>query len=203
MKKDEICMILKGLSPYFYYSFFLGIIAYGFRFTNGIYSHDSLAQIFAIHDNPWQISIGRYLQPVFRFIFNNGISTPWFHGFLGLLFIALSSYLIGKIFNIKHNFSKLLLTFILTLNIAIPITVASFIENFGSYMAAQALTCMSVYLLINCKKYFLILSSFLLAIATAIYQLFFSCSICLILIYTIQQIAIKKNKLYFKTLILY
>ena len=83
-----------------FWVFLSGLIAHGFAYFNAAFSHDGLYQLSGT-DDLFQVSLGRFLQPVWRFV-RGGISAPWLTGALSLLFIALAAHLVIHLLRLRR-----------------------------------------------------------------------------------------------------
>lgn len=83
-----------------FWVFCSGLIAHGFAYFNAAFSHDGLYQLSGT-DDLFQVSLGRFLQPVWRFV-RGGISAPWLTGALSLLFIALAAHLVIHLLRLRR-----------------------------------------------------------------------------------------------------
>ena len=76
---------LKRLKFIFLWVFAFGLVAHGFCYFNGNFSHDSLFSIY--EESPaLMISVGRYLRPVYRLL-RGKFTLPVINGFLSLCFL--------------------------------------------------------------------------------------------------------------------
>ena len=75
-KKNEIIIS-------FLYTFILGIIAYGYVFSQFTPSHDGVMTI--THDQEWQTSLGRHLAQFYIKI-RGPVDSPWLIGIITLFF---------------------------------------------------------------------------------------------------------------------
>ena len=75
------------------------IVAHLFCWTNTLYSHDStlVNQI----DVGWQISLGRYFNPVYVQL-RGSVASPLFVGALTTVFIAIAAILIVRLLDLKR-----------------------------------------------------------------------------------------------------
>ncbi len=187
------CDFLK-LKKILIFTFILGLFAYGFFFFNSFYSHDSLHTIFWQSDNAWEVSLGRYLQPPFRHLFFGNITTTWFQGILGLLFLALTSFIICNLFDLRTNTSLIFVTAIVTLNLSEILLAATFIQWFCIFSCAQFLASFSAFLLFKNNRIWPFSILFLFS-SLSLYQLYVSC-FCVLFLLKLIQITIHNQKEY-------
>ena len=163
----------------------IGVLAYGFMFANGFYSHDSLTVIFSFLDNRWQVSLGRFIQPIFRYFFIGTLNTFWYQGFLGLFFLAISSVFIYRLFNLNNKIYLFFISAILTLNISSCLLVSTYIHWFCIFSFAQLLSTIAVYIIFKIKEYW-ILAILFLFLSIGLYQLYLSIFLVLAIIKLVQ-----------------
>ncbi|WP_290070490.1 glucosyltransferase domain-containing protein [Parasutterella excrementihominis] len=171
-----------------FYSFFLGLFAYGYMMSNDFYSHDSLVSIFTRSDDTWQITIGRFLQPLIREILFGTITTYWYQCALGLFFCSISAFILYYLFEIRNKTFLFFIVSVLTLNLSSVLLVSTYIQNFCTYSLAQLLAIVSVFLLFRDKKNWFLAFIFLF-FSLAIYQLYISTFLVLIVIKIVQLLA--------------
>lgn len=169
------------------FTFILGLLSYGYLITNGFYSHDGLTTIYVHEDDAWQISLGRYFQPVFRYLILGNVNSSWYTGILGLIFLGLSAYFICKLFRANSNLSIFYICSVITLNLSQVLLASTYLHFFSQFSFAQFLASVSAFLIFQKQKKFYILSSLLLGISLAVYQLFVSCFFVLFLLKLIQE----------------
>lgn len=83
------------------FTFIIGLIAHGYAFFNGLFSHDSLKVYPDKNEIIWHISLGRFLQEPYR-ICRGELAAPWLIGLMSLLWISVTAYLIIKLLKIKQ-----------------------------------------------------------------------------------------------------
>ena len=194
--ENEILDKLKNIGKQYYCtffsSFFFGILAHLYSFTNKLFNYDELGQTPAgygagVSLGRWGLQlIGDTIGALFR-----TYSMPMVNGFITLLFIALSSCIIIKTFEIKSYLSSILIGGTIAV---FPTLVATYFFMFTApyYGFAMFLACISAYLIINGynnKRISVIIMGILLSsLATGIYQSYCSVTICMLLIYIIIEL---------------
>ena len=93
---------LKKLRMIFFCVFTFGLVAHGYSFFNGNFSHDSLFDLYELSPDP-MIAVGRYFRPVYRLI-RGDFALPVISGFLLMLFMSLSIYLLTD--DVRHSDNK-------------------------------------------------------------------------------------------------
>ena len=169
----------------FLVSLFFGVLAHGFAFFNPSLANDGL-QLDLLMDENWQISIGRFLQPLVRY-FTTSYYNPVLAGFLWILFLSIAFFFIQKIYGINNKL-------FIGVFCALIITSCSFLEVFGAcdnwnYIFAFAfmLSCVAVYLFFN-KKFGWLYCGILTFIVLAIYQSYICAIIALFVMVAIKKL---------------
>lgn len=164
------------------YSFIFGMIAHGFMYLNADFTHDSLYGIVGIPEiDTMNISIGRFLLPQYLKI-RGYVASPLLIGVIGIAFIALSTYLLIDLFEIKSNYTKLLLSAIMVTNYTVTITNATYINDSDPYYASLFFAVLAVYALVKDKKIGVIVGIVSTFLSIGLYQAYFQVSILLLMI---------------------
>ena len=123
--------------------FAVGLVAHGYCYFNGNFSHDSL---FSIHEQSpaVMISSGRYLRPVYRLLRGN-FTLPVINGFLFLCFLSISVYLLTDILNIQKKSLVALTCGLLTANSTVALMNATYLHDADSYGLALLLALAGVW----------------------------------------------------------
>jgi hypothetical protein len=175
-------------------TFLWGIIAHGYCYFNLSYSHDSL--LVYQDDVVWQISLGRFLHPIY-FQIRGNIYTPALVGFLSLVFIGISVWLIVRLFNIQNKILIVISSGILTVNATVTLLNATYIHDIDIYALSLLLAVGSVYLCRN-MKHGMILSAILIFCSLGLYQAFLQVAVFLHMMFAV--IDLLRNKDFFKVL---
>lgn len=134
----KICMV---------YTFIWGLFAHAYMFLNNAISHDSLNEFNTdVFGNILRIERGRVLVPLYRIITRSVLTLPWLIGLISLIYIALAVFFVIKIFKIKSKAFIFILAGIMTANITVTATAASFIHDLDCNMLALLLSVVAVYL---------------------------------------------------------
>lgn len=128
-------------------TFLWGMIAHGYRFFNLDFSHDSLL-IFQELDFVPMISVGRFMQPVY-FLLRGNTYAPALVGFLALAYIGVSVYWTAELLGQESRGAVGLLSGVMTANIIVTLTSATYIHDLDIYMLALLLAVWSVVI---CRK---------------------------------------------------
>ena len=174
LSTEDRSLLIKSLG----FTFFWGLLAHTYGFTNGLFSHDSLQSIVRL--NKFKLQLGRFMAYLVRRIFRQGITMPWLIGMLSLLYIGLAVYLIIKIFDIKSSLAIFLTAGILTTNITVTALIGTYIHDLDLNMLALLFAVGSVY----CWKYYkwgYLFGAALVCISLGFYQAYFSLAVLLII----------------------
>ena len=141
---------LKRLKTIFFCVFTFGLVAHGYSFFNGNFSHDSLFDLYELSPDP-MIAVGRYFRPVYRLI-RGDFALPVISGFLLMLFMALSIYLLTDILPIRKPFFLILTCGILITNASVTLLNATYIHDADSYGFALLLVVLGIYITVKFKR---------------------------------------------------
>ncbi|MCD7956448.1 MAG: glucosyltransferase domain-containing protein [Lachnospiraceae bacterium] len=165
-----------------------GLAAYAYMYFNNSISHDSLVEFnAAAHGTDLKIQSGRVFVPVYRIISRGVLTLPWVIGLLSLLFIGIALFFIVKLFALKSVWMVALTAGIMTTNITVTATTATYIHDLDSNMLSLLLAVCAVWLWKRFDKgYFYGIIPVCLSLG--LYQSFISVTITLILITLIMDL---------------
>lgn len=170
------------------YSFIFGLVAHGFMYLNADFTHDSLYGIVGIPEiDTMNISIGRFLLPQYLKI-RGYVASPLLIGVIGIAFIALSTYLLIDLFEIKNKFIKLFLSAIMVTNYTVTITNATYINDSDPYYASLFFAILAVYALVKDKKIGAIVGIISTFLSIGLYQAYFQVSVLLLMIIVVLRL---------------
>lgn len=106
-------------------------------------SHDSLL-LDQMNDAMWEISLGRFLQPVYCFL-RGDIPSPFLIGILSIVFLSLTVIVTCKLLNLTSPFAIVLLSGILSTNISLILHNATYVFSVDLSMLACLLGALSVF----------------------------------------------------------
>lgn len=161
------------------------LFAHGYRFSNNMYAHDALLQIYQ-DDSAWQIALGRVLQPVLLFL-RGGLCNPWLISFCAVLWLSFSAYLVADLLEIRKLIPINITAGVMSCNAVLTSLNASFLPWVDFFMLSLFLSVAGVWL---CKKgswKFFCLGVAAMAAAMGIYQAYISVSIVLVIFLLIRQ----------------
>ena len=168
----------KTIRRVFFFTAVFFFCAHLYRFCTLGFTHDSLL-IDQSQDTAFQLSLGRFMQPVYWLI-RGDIAAPFLIGLFSCAFLFLTFLLIVSIFHLSSTFSIALVCMTLTANATLSIGNATYAHSTDSYMCALFLSVLSVYLFLHFRWGFL-LSPFVLCAAVGLYQSYLQTAVLLYL----------------------
>lgn len=128
-------------------AFIWGMTAHGYAFFDNSVSHDSMQEFHAeIFGNNVRIGAGRILSPVYRMLFRGDITLTWLIGVLSLLYLGITTFFVARIFQVQSKWMVFLIAGILTTNITVSATAATYIHDLDCYMFAVMCAAGAVFL---------------------------------------------------------
>lgn len=167
-------------------SFVFGFLGHGFMFSQGIYSHDSMAVrtdgseviLNGLTEIQHKISLGKYVEPLYRILTRGESTNTWLIGILSFIWIGLAVYLISCIFHIDSAILMVALSSILSLNITVTALMATYIHDADCDLFALLMSVLAVYLYDKYKNGYLY-AVIPIVITLGIYQSYLSVALCL------------------------
>lgn len=170
----------------------LGLFAHGYGFLNFTINDDSLYEFYLSTCMDWKLQLGRFMEPLLRFLMGEAIVLPWMTGIIGLLFAGLAMHLISKIFRLDTVWENILLCGICITNTTVISLIATFIHDFCGDMLALLLGVYAAYAWIQIKQKFswkhTIIGATCLIGSVGFYQTFPAVTVTLICISMIQDL---------------
>lgn len=160
------------------------VMAHLYCYVNTMYSHDSLMVYQA--DDGWQISLGRFLQPLYWKL-RGRITAPFLMGLLSFLWLVLAVILVVKILEIKGKIETALVCGVLSTSIAVTLLNASFVHQTDNYMLAFLFSVLCVWVTVSFRFGFLPGAVFM-ALSMGLYQSYFQAAVILFMIYYVKKI---------------
>lgn len=162
-------------------TFIWGLLAHGYGFMQSSFSHDSLNEFCGtVFGNHFKYMTGRFLSPIYRSVFRTPITLPWLIGMLALLWIGLSVFFVGKIFNIESKMVIFLTAGIFTVNITVMTTAATYMHDLDCDMMALLCSIVAVFWWQRYRLGWLVGALFVTA-SLSFYQAFITVTIVLVL----------------------
>lgn len=173
------------LKRVFFYTFFIGIIAYGYIYFNANFSHDSMTFLYDTNQDMY-ISVGRIARPIYQMIKGKN-SLPVINGFLFLLFVSFSNYLIIETIEIEKKISEFFICSIMTVNYSTSLLNATYIHDLDADAFSLLCVCLSVWIInkYNKKIFAYIISILLFVFSLGLYQSYIEVAISIFLILAI------------------
>lgn len=165
------------------------LAAHGYCFFNAMYNHDSL-MIFQ-NDVDWQISLGRFLQPIYCGLFRGMIVAPWLICCLSFVFLMVSAYLILNLLNIRSIKNMCVATAMLITATTLTLSNATYIPWSDIYMLALLLAVSGAYVAVKRGRHF-ILSVACMALSMGLYQSYIQVAVVLLMFDVFRDVL--KNK---------
>ena len=161
-------------------TFLWGLAAHGYCFLDNNVSHDSLREFHAaILGNGVKVGSGRFLTPIYRDLLGTDVTLPWLIGLLSLLWLGITVFFILKLFHVESKPLACLIAGILTTNIAVSSTAATYIHDLDSYCFAVMCATGAVLLWQRYDKGWL-LGAIPLVITLGIYQSYLFVAVTLV-----------------------
>lgn len=110
------------------------LITHGYRFSNNMYSHDSLLMIYQ-NDYGWQIALGRFVQPMLIFL-RGSLCNPWLISVCAVFWSVLSTYFLTRLLDINHVVGVILTAGVLVCNTTMIVANASYLPWVDFYALA-------------------------------------------------------------------
>ena len=140
---------LKRLKFIFLWVFAFGLVAHGFCYFNGNFSHDSLFSIY--EESPdINIAVGRFLRPVYRMLRGN-FALPVINGFLSLVYLSLAIYLLSDIMEIRRKSFLALTCGLLSTNVTFSLMNATYFHDSDAYMLSLLLALGGVWVALRLR----------------------------------------------------
>ena len=153
------------------YTLIFMALLHGYRYVSLGFSHDSLA--FAWQpDLEWQISLGRYMQPLYWWIVRGRIAAPFIVGVLSYGYMVGSVYGVASLLDLKAKTSLFLLAGLMCGSLAFIALDATYSHTADVYMLALMLNIAAAWLCLRGRRRVpsVLAAVVLLVISTGLYQ---------------------------------
>ena len=162
------------------------LLGHGYFFFSDAFSFDSL-QTVAQDDTSWKLSLGRFAQPIYKGLIRGNISSPWLIGICSIFFLALTVYLLAKLFKLNNWQSVFAVSGVLGVNLTMIITVASYVHETDVFMLALLLMTAAVYLWHHTARtklqiFYLMLGALCISFSLGLYQAYISVGVTLVIL---------------------
>lgn len=181
------------------------IIAHGYRFSNLLFSHDSLN--VCEYKPEWELGIGRFMQPVL-YVIRGVLGAPWLFSILSILWLSLSVLFVIKIFDIDSLWAVIVTSGIMVCNNVITLSNATYIQWMDVYTLALFTAVLAAWLLLKVEdnKHIqiinYILAAVLVAISMGLYQAYIGVTLGIIVFAYILKLSNSKTENSIKSLFL-
>ena len=150
--RDELKRLRSGpelerLKYIFLWVFAFGLVAHGYCYFNGNFSHDSLNAIY----EPWpfgRIAVGRYGRTVYQLIRGN-FTLPVINGFLFLVYLSLTLFLLTDLLSIRKKVPLVLVCGILTVNSTVSLMNATYLHDADAYGFALLMAVLGAWVAVK------------------------------------------------------
>lgn len=167
------------------YTLFFQLAAHGYRYFTLAYTHDSTL-IVQRTDTQWQISLGRFFQPVY-WLLRGDIAAPFLIGLFSYVFLSLSILLIVRQLRIQSRLSILLICGVLTANVTVTSTNLTFVKDIDSYLCALFLGVAAIVLCAQLRYGFLLAVPCLIA-SLGLYQAYIQSAVLFAMLLLIDRL---------------
>lgn len=153
------------------YTLIFMALLHGYRYVSLGFSHDSLA--FAWQpDLEWQISLGRYMQPLYWWIVRGRIGAPFIVGVLSYGYMVGSVYGVASLLDLKAKTSLFLLAGLMCGSMALICSDATYVYLTDIYTLALMLNIAAAWLCLRGRRRVpsVLAAVVLLVISTGLYQ---------------------------------
>lgn len=175
------------------FTLFFMVTIHAYRYFSPMFSHDSLL-FSAASEREWQISLGRFMQPIYWRL-RGSIGAPYIVGMFSYLWVMLSAYIVSKLLDIRSNMAQFLLSGVMVGSLTLTATNATYINWADIFMLALLLNVFAAYLLLKPVKKLWVFAPVLLMTAMALYQAYIQVYVALVMIWAVKQILAKGNSL--------
>ncbi len=182
----NISNIKKPLLESFICVFVLMLVTHWIMAFHEYFLHDALYAVNTLADNSFQIGLGRYLQPVYRFIRGND-TIPWLITLLASVFLSLSVYIISKLLDFKKRISLILISGIFATNTTMSLSYSSYIPWVDIYMLSMLFAVIAVYFCLKYRFGF-VFGSVFICLSLALYQSYISVAVGLFMLLCIKRL---------------
>ena len=169
-----------------------GLIAHGYSYFNIMYSHDSLVIYQGEKEMALQLSVGRFMAPVYIWL-RGMFYTPSLIAVLSLLFLGIAIYLMLRLCKVEKKLFVICITGILTTSTTITLLHTTYMHDVDRYMLSLLLAVLGVYLLRR-YRWGMIGGAFMICASLGLYQSYFQAAILLVMILAVLDILEGKHE---------
>ena len=173
-------------------SFLFGFLCHGYRYLSSAFSGDA-ALISQAGEEAYQVSLGRFLQPVWWRV-RGLVTAPFLIGLFSLVFLAMSAWTAARILRLNGKRPLILISGLFTASETIGIANATYLPWSDVYCLALFLSLLGAHFSLRAtgrKKW---LSIAFYAASLALYQSYLTCAAAIIVIALIQDLCTERQK---------
>lgn len=126
-------------------TYIIGLIAHAYGFLHLTISDDSLNEFYLTISMAWKLQIGRFMEPLLRYVMGEKMTLLWLTGLAGLLFAGLAVHFVSKMFSLDRVWENILLSGIIVTNITVTALIATYAHDFAGDMLALLLAVYAAY----------------------------------------------------------
>lgn len=136
---------LPRLKRALFYTLVFSLAAHAYMYFTFAPSHDGLGIVSSSGEGFHQLALGRFMEAPYWFI-RGRLAVPWLVGILSMLYLSGGCYFIMAALGIERRSSAVVLCGILSTNLAVTASNATYLLWADSYMLAMLLACAGVWL---------------------------------------------------------
>ncbi|MDO5401314.1 MAG: glucosyltransferase domain-containing protein [Eubacteriales bacterium] len=169
-----------------------GLAAHGLGLTNLLISHDSLHEFYWTASRDWKFTLGRFMEPILRFLMGELITLPWLAGLTGLLALGLTVHLLSKLFRLDRVWENLLLAGVCVTNTTVTALIATYVHDFAGDMTALLLSTAAAWAWSNMAGGFswrwTLAGAVCLAMALGFYQAYLAVTLTVLCLFALHRL---------------
>lgn len=170
----------------------LGLLAHGLGLTNLLISHDSLHEFYWTASRDWKFTLGRFMEPILRFLMGELITLPWLAGLTGLLAVGLSVHLLSKMFGLNRVWENILLAGVCVTNTTVTALIATYIHDFAGDMTALLLSVAAAWAWTKMERglswRWTLVGAVCLGLSLGFYQAYLAVTVTVMCLYAIRKL---------------
>lgn len=166
-------------------TFLFALCAHVYRFFTLDFSHDSML-IFEGPDASWQISLGRFAQPLYRGI-RGDLSAPFLLCLISLFWLALANYVVVSLLELRSLRHTALLCGILSTNAVMAFSFATYLPWVDVYTLAYLLAALAAWLAVRYPFGFAA-AWIPITLSLGLYQSYFNVTVFLLMIVFVKHV---------------
>lgn len=165
--------------------FVFGLAAHAYCYFNVLYSHDSLYSV--VRGGLGGMGFGRFLQGPYLAV-RGLVTAPWLIGFLSLFFLSIAVYLVLAMFECKRVVPAALVAGLMTTNIVVTCTNATYLHETDIYMLSLVLAVLAAQFTMKNGWLHKLFGAVFLVASMGLYQAYLNVTVVLILALLVKDI---------------